>query len=134
MQLDKISSTRLAGTIMLMLLALLALFHLMVLVNLLPSDIVWGGTAVDPDADMAALENISLGATLLFMLIVAVRVGFLWKSLPRIVTTIGMWLICAFFVLNTVGNIASDVTIENLIFAPLTIVLALLALRLAFKK
>ena len=37
-------------------------------------------------------------------------------------------------ILNTIGNRASGVTVENLIFTPLTLVIAFCALRLAIEK
>jgi hypothetical protein len=50
------------------------------------------------------------------------------------VINIGVWLVFAFLLLNTLGNLASGVSFENLIAAPITIILALCALRLAIEK
>lgn len=130
----KIISAQLAGNIMLAILSLLTLFHVLVLLNVAPSDIVWAGQAGDSSGDMILMELFALFVTLLFMVIIAVRIGYFWKTPPRIITRIGMWVIFAFFVLNTVGNLASAVTVENLVFAPMTIILAILALRLAVKN
>ena len=47
---------------------------------------------------------------------------------------IGVWIIFIFLLLNTLGNLASDVSAENFIFAPVTIVLALCAFRLRIEK
>jgi hypothetical protein len=49
----------------------------------------------------------------------------------RTVATVGVWLIFAYLLLNTVGNLASGVAFEKLLFAPLTLFLALCAFRLA---
>jgi hypothetical protein len=45
-----------------------------------------------------------------------------------------VWLIFVFLLLNTLGNLASGVSFENLIAAPVTIILALCAFRLAIEK
>jgi hypothetical protein len=45
----------------------------------------------------------------------------------------GVWLIFAFLLLNTLGNLASGATFESLFAAPLTILVALCALRLALE-
>ncbi len=52
----------------------------------------------------------------------------------KMAINIDLWLIFVFLILNTVGNLASDVSFENLIFAPITLVLAFCALRLAVEK
>jgi hypothetical protein len=45
-----------------------------------------------------------------------------------------VWIIFVFLLLNTLGNLASGVSAENFVFAPITLVLALCALRLAIEK
>jgi hypothetical protein len=45
-----------------------------------------------------------------------------------------IWVIFAYLILNTVGNLASGVTAENLIFAPLTLAMVYCVLRLAIEK
>jgi hypothetical protein len=50
------------------------------------------------------------------------------------VVNVGVWLILVFLLLNMLGNLASGVSFENLIAAPITIILALCAFRLAIEK
>jgi hypothetical protein len=80
------------------------------------------------------LETIALLLTLLFMLIIAAKIGYLRAGRLSGAVNIGVWLIFLFLLLNTLGNLASGVSFENLIAAPITIVLALCALRLAIEK
>ena len=47
---------------------------------------------------------------------------------------IGVWIVFAYLVLNTLGNFASGVSLETLVFGPLTIIMAFCALRLAIEK
>jgi hypothetical protein len=53
---------------------------------------------------------------------------------PSRLINAGVWLIFAYFILNCIGNIASAVSIENLIFAPLTVIQAFLTFRLAIER
>ena len=46
----------------------------------------------------------------------------------------GAWIVFAYLILNTLVNFASDVTVETLVFGPLTIVMAFCALRFAFEN
>lgn len=75
----KLITAKLAGNLLLASLGLLLIFHLLVLLNFLPADMIWGGQA---NAD----------------------------------------------------NLASGVSAENFILAPITLILALCAFRLAVEK
>ena len=46
----------------------------------------------------------------------------------------GIWIVFVYLILNTLGNFASGVTAETMVFGPLTIVMAFCALRLAIEK
>lgn len=130
----KIISARLAGNILLAASGLLFVFHILVLLRVLPADIVWGGRIQGVPENLLVLEIIALLITSFFMLIIAAKVGYLQAGKLSGAVNIGVWLIFAFLILNTLGNLASGVSFENLIAAPITIVLALCALRLAIEK
>jgi hypothetical protein len=127
-----IISARLAGNILLTALGLVFVFHILVLLRVIPADIVWGGRIQGVPKNLFILEIIALLVTAFFMLIIAAKVGYIQAGkLSGAVVNIGVWLIFAFLILNTLGNLASGVSFENLIAAPITIILALCALRLA---
>lgn len=126
-------SARLAGTILLAAFAALAVFHVLVLLGAAPPNIVLGGAAAG-SPNFALLEGIALLVTLLFALIVAVRLGYLDGAALRRAARWAVWLIFAYLLLNTAGNLASASSFEAYVFAPLTFVLALCALRLALEK
>lgn len=130
----KIISAKLAGNTLLGSFGLLAVFHVLVLVGVVPATIVWGGQVGASPESLLVAELIALAITALFAVIVASRTGYLKADRFRTATKIGVWLIFAYLLLNTLGNLASAVSIENLIFAPLTVLLALCALRLALEK
>jgi hypothetical protein len=130
----KLVSARLAGNLLLVALGIVLVFHILVLFGVLPADIVWGGRIQGVPENLLVLETIALLVTVLFMLIIAAKSGYIQAGKLSGVVNIGVWLIFAFLILNTLGNLASGVSFENLIAAPITILLALCALRLAVEK
>jgi hypothetical protein len=130
----KLISATLAGNILLIFLGLLVIFHILVLFRIVPSDILWGGQIETTSANFIVLEVIALFVTLIFAVIIAAKTGYIMVDRFKKAIAIGVWIIFAYLVLNTLGNLASGVGAENLIFAPLTLVLAFFALRLAIEK
>jgi hypothetical protein len=130
----KLISAKLAGNILLISLGLLTVFHILILFNIVPSNIVWGGQIKASTTSFPTLEVISLVATLVFGVIVSAKMDYIKAGKFKKVVNIGVWVIFAYLVLNAVGNLASGVSFENLIFAPITLVLAFCALRLAIEK
>ena len=126
-------NARLAGNILLAALGLLLIFHILVLLRLLPAEIVWGGQIQGVQANLIILESVALVVTLLFMLIIAAKIGYVNAGKLSGAVNIGVWFFFVFLLLNTLGNLASGVAFENLVFAPVTILLALCALRLAIE-
>ena len=118
-----------AARILQIALVLLTTFHVLVLVEFIPSDIVWGGEIAD-SSELLIKEMIALTVTLLFLIVVTLRLRDVRMHANGKGLRIGVWIIGAYFLVNTVGNLASGVAAENLIFAPLTVILALLAFRL----
>ncbi len=113
---------------------LLAIFDILILFNLVPSNIVWGGQIKEPANNLIVLELIALVVTFIFAIIIAAKLEYIKASRFKKSVNLGVWLIFAFLILNTLGNLASGVSFENLIFAPITLVLAFCALRLAIEK
>jgi hypothetical protein len=128
----KLISAKLAGNILLLSLGLLLVFHILVLFKIIPANIMWDGQA---NADnLSMLEIVALAVTLFFGFVVAAKTGYVNVGKFTGVVKVLVWIIFAFLLLNTLGNLASGVTAENFIFAPITLILALCALRLAIEK
>ena len=85
-------------------------------------------------ANLVTLETVALLVTGLFILIVAAKTGYIRVGKLSGAVTIGVWLICIYLLLNTLGNLVSGVSFEKLLLAPITIILALCALRLALER
>ena len=130
----KLLSTRTAGNVLLVLFARFVIFHIMMLFNLLPSNVVWGGQTGGSPSSLRALETISLIFTLLFAIVVAIKIGYIRVGKFSKVVNVLLWIIFAYLLLNTAGNLASSSSIETLLFTPITIVAALLVFRLAIEK
>ncbi len=130
----RLISAKVAGNILLVAMGLLLPFHILVLLGVIPADIVWGGMIQGAQANLITLETIALVVTLLFMLIIAAKTGYVQAGKLSGVINIGVWFIFVFLLLNTLGNLASGVSFENLVFAPITIILAICAFRLAIEK
>jgi len=132
--LKKFIIARLAGNILIIILVLLAIFHVLILFKFVPSGIVWGGQIKDSSTNLVTLELVSLIVTVTFLFIIAAKIGYINVGKFKKIINIGVWIIFGYFVLNTFGNLASGVAAENLVFAPITLLLAILAFRLATEK
>ena len=121
---------RLASRGLMMLLLLMVLVHLAILFRFIPYAMVWGGRLTDA-TQMRRLEIISILVLLLMLAAVAVKAGLLPLRVPPVLINVLLWLMTVFFLLNTIGNLASLHAFERFVFAPLTFLLFLFALRLA---
>jgi hypothetical protein len=127
-------SAREAGNILLIGFGALAIFHILVLLKVVPANIVWGGQVGDEGPTFMIMEVTALLLTLLFSLIVAVKVEYIKITRFRSIIDMGIWLIFAYLILNTIANLASGVMAENVVFAPIGLLMAFFALRLGIEK
>jgi len=118
-------------------LGLLSLFHLSVIVGIIffdysPIEFLWGGR-METAEELLRFEIISFVVMLVCLFIVLVKAGRIY--LPRLsgFITIALWILFILFLLNTIGNILAETTFEKL-FAIITIILAILCLRLAIDR
>jgi hypothetical protein len=130
--LKKLVSAKLAGNILLVSLGLLLVFHVLVLLNVVPPDMIWGGGA--NSGNLIILEMAAITITLVFGLVISAKLGYVSAGKFARAVNILVWLVFAFLLLNTLGNLASGASAENFIFAPITLILAFCAFRLAVEK
>lgn len=120
---------RTAAITLLVLFGAAIIFQLVVLTGFIPTEMVWGGRLQnEEERTVGALVSISF--LLVFVALLLVRMGRIGSSMPA-VGKWGMWVVCALFALNTVGNLFALDLRETLIFTPVTLVSALLAARVA---
>ena len=130
----KILSFDLAGKILLGAFFLMLILHVLIITQVVPANIVWGGQINENQSNLLPLEIIAILVTLIFTGIVASKMSFLNAGKFKKAINIGMWIVFAYLILNTVGNFSSGISAETLFFGPLIIVMALCALRLAIEK
>src|SRR4026207_1223514 len=114
---SKFISTKVAGNLLLGSLGLLAVFHILVLLRVLPAYIVWGGAMQNSSSSLFLLEMISLFITLLLAVIIAAKTGYIKAVRFQTAVNIGVWVVFAILLLSMLANFASGVAFENLIFA-----------------
>jgi hypothetical protein len=125
----RLISFRTAAITLLVLFAAVIVFHLVVLAGFIPTEMVWGGRLQnEEERTVGALVSITF--LLVFVALLLVRMGHIGRSMPA-VGKWGMWVVCALFALNTVGNLFALDLRETLIFTPITLISALLAARVA---
>ena len=112
----------------------LAVFHVLLILGVLPADIAWGGRADRSSPSFLVLEIIGLLVIALFAAVVAAKAGYLKLPGPRRIVDVGVWVVGLYFALNTVGNLASMSGLERAIFTPVSLVLSVLAFWLARAK
>jgi hypothetical protein len=128
----KLITERLAINGLFLILTLFALFHVVILLGLIPYEMVWGGKLKN-QAEMRVSETVSLIINLIMLAAVAIKAGFLKIYLPPMLINIVFWAMFGLFMVNTVGNALSLNTFEKIVFTPLTLILAIFSLRIAIK-
>lgn len=126
-------NVRLAGNMLLIILCFLAIMNILILFHVIPYDIIMGGQLKNRYIANIAV-SFSLAIILLFSLMIAAKLNFIITKRFQKASTIGIWVMFIYFVINTIGNLASEVKFENFVFAPISIVVSLLTWRLAVEK
>jgi hypothetical protein len=126
-------SHKIASTgIMLILLATI-FFHWLVLFEIIPYEIVWGGR-LNNQSEMIKFELVSILLNVLMLCIVAIQAKVIKLRIHPIVLKIALWLMVFIFAMNTIGNILSLNDMERYIFTPITLLLTIFSFILASKK
>lgn len=107
------------------------MLHLGVLLKIIPYNLVWGGR-LQSDKEMIRFELVSIVVNLFFLVIVFIQSNLLKLDFPPLGITIVLWVMTALFVLNTLGNALSKNKIEQRLFTPITILLAIFSSVLAW--
>jgi hypothetical protein len=125
--------TEIAGRLLIALFSVTIVFHVLVLIKIIPYEIVWGGRITDP-SQLPVFEGASILLNMLFIFIVAVRIGLLRIKFPPAVLSFSLWFMLVIFLLNTVGNIFAESSTETWIFTPITLIISILCCILIFRK
>ena len=125
----KLLSAKRAGYSLLVIFGIFLGIHILVLTHVVPYDIVWG-SKIDNVQTMIAFEIFALVLTIIFMLIIAMKINLIKLVRFRLIVNIGVWIIMIYTLLNILGNLASGSTFEKWIFTPITVIMAIFTFRL----
>ncbi len=114
-------------TILIILFSVTIVFHLLVLLGLIPYDMVWGGR-LQTKTEMIQFEVVSIIVNLLFLFVLSIRRGWFKVKVSNSIIKGFLWFMVGLFLLNTVGNLLSESRMEMLIFTPLTFIVVMLLL------
>jgi hypothetical protein len=98
--------------ILLWLIAAVTLFHLTILIKIIPYEITWGGKLKN-DAEMYLFESISILTNLFLGYVLLIKGKFVSKLISTKVVNIILWIFLFIFGLNTLGNIFSETLFEK---------------------
>lgn len=109
---------------MLYLLTVVILFHLCIMLKIVPYEITWGGRLKN-DSQMYIFETISILINLFLFLILLIKGTYLKEYMPMKIVNIILWLFLILFGLNTLGNILAKTNFEKF-FTLLTLTFSIL--------
>ena len=109
---------------MLWLIITVTIFHLFIIIKVIPYEITWGGR-LQNDSEMYVFETISLAINLFLGLILLIKGNYIKQVIPLRVVDLILWVFFILFGLNTIGNIFAETNFEKL-FSILTIASSIL--------
>jgi hypothetical protein len=105
-------SSGVAVKMMLGLLVCVMLFHLSIIVKLIPYQITWGGR-LKSDTEMYVFETIFILINLLLFFAVLIKEAYVKAFIPLKAVNAILWSFIGLFGLNTIGNIFAETNIEK---------------------
>ncbi len=112
-------NSKTAIKIMLCLVAAIMLFHLSIILKIVPYAITWGGR-LTTDSEMYVFEMISILINLILGLTLLIKGSYIKQIVSLKIVTIILWIFLILFGLNTIGNVFAKTNFEK-IFAVLTL-------------
>lgn len=114
--------------VMLVIIGLVTIFHLLLILKIIPYDITWGGRLTN-DSEMYMFEIISIFINLFLGLTLLIKGNYVRQLLPKKIVNIILWVFVVIFALNTVGNIFAKTNFEKY-FSILTLLSAIIIWRI----
>lgn len=111
-----------AINLLLGLLSIVVVFHILIILKVIPYNITWGGR-LNTDEQMYWFEAVSILINLFLGFILLVKGRYIKFSLKEKTLNIVLWIFLIQYILNTIGNIIAQTSIEK-IFALLTLIFA----------
>ena len=117
---------------MLVLIGLITLFHLALILKIIPYDIAWGGRLTN-DAEMYVFETVSISLNLLLGVTLLIKGNYIKQLFSGKTVNVILWIFLIIFALNTVGNVLAKTHFEKY-FAILTLSFSILIWRILKSK
>ena len=105
-------------------------FHMLVLMQVIPYNVVWAGN-LKTENEMYAFETLSVIINLILIVAVLTKTKAIKTNSSQTIVNVALWLFVIVFALNTLGNLTAKASIETYVATPLTFILALLCWRVA---
>lgn len=116
---------QLALILMFVLLGVLLTFHVMILSGVIPYDIVWAGKLKSYD-EMIRFETVSILINSVMLFVFVMKYRLLRNEKNNKIIDFIIWIFAVLFLLNTVGNLFSESTLELILGTALTLLSAIL--------
>jgi hypothetical protein len=108
--------------------ALVTVFHALILLRVIPFEITWGGKLKTVE-EMYVFETLSIGVNVFFMFILLQKGEYIRYVMGRKTVNIILWIFFGVFLLNTIGNLFAETNFEKY-FTLLTLLSAVLIWRI----
>jgi membrane protease YdiL (CAAX protease family) len=125
-------NSQVAVKVMLGLLSIVILFHLLIIIEMVPYKMAWGGK-LQTDGQMYVFEGFTILINLFLLFTLLIKGRYIKPQLSERTIKIVLWVYFLLFVLNTIGNLFAQSNLEKL-FALLTSIFAALILLILRSK
>ena len=88
------------------------LFHIALLIGVIPYEIAWGGRLTTKE-EMYVFETLSILINLFFIFLLLQKGGYIRSFFSPKTISIILWIFFAIFVLNTLGNVFAKTNFEK---------------------
>jgi len=105
-------SPKTAIKLMLWMVVVVILFHLSIVLKIVPYEITWGGR-LKGDTQMYAFETLSILINLFLCAILLIKGKYIRAFIPMQKINITLWIFFVLFGLNTVGNMFAKTNFEK---------------------
>lgn len=98
--------------IMLWMFVPIILFHLSIILKIVPYEMTWGGRLKN-DAEMYVFETISILVNLFLCSILLIKGKYISEFISMKIVNVSLWIFFGIFGLNTVGNVLAKTNFEK---------------------
>jgi hypothetical protein len=117
------STVRLAANVATVLFIVVIILQLLLAAGILPITMAWGGLQSELTPTLRAASLVAVVILAFFAYVIRRRAGLVGDKPPGTGIKILSWIITAFMLLNSLGNLTSQSMGEKILFTPITLIL-----------